>query len=191
MVASLGAHSFWFTMAGVGILGGIGVGFAYVIPISIGMQWFPRHKGLVTGIIVAGFGGGAALVAQVATRLMVDAGFTPYQVLRLLGAVFAFVVASAGLLMRYPGEFEGKNAAASCRSPEESRRSPEKLNGRDVIRDPAFRLLYLAMFAGLAAGFAINANLRQLCQAITAETGAIAVAVYNNCKYCYILDYYP
>lgn len=167
MVGSLGGHSFAWTMLGVGVLGGIGVGFAYVIPISIGMQWFPRNKGLVTGIIVAGFAAGAAIVAQAATRLMADHGFTVFEVLRLLGLIFAAVVASAGLMMRYPHETE---AAYGITEP--------TLDARSLIGDSGFRLLYLAMFAGLAGGLAVNANLRQLCPAIITNSGAIAVAIF-------------
>ena len=43
----------------VGILGGAGIGLAYVVPIAVGMRWFPDKKGLITGLAVAGFGFGA------------------------------------------------------------------------------------------------------------------------------------
>uniref|UniRef100_A0A0P4W9N0 Major facilitator superfamily (MFS) profile domain-containing protein n=2 Tax=Scylla olivacea TaxID=85551 RepID=A0A0P4W9N0_SCYOL len=42
-----------------GLLSGLGISLAYTTPLSCGMQWFPRHKGLVNGLIVAGFGLGA------------------------------------------------------------------------------------------------------------------------------------
>ncbi|XP_045126339.1 oxalate:formate antiporter-like isoform X3 [Portunus trituberculatus] len=42
-----------------GLLSGLGISLAYATPLSCGMQWFPRHKGLVNGLIVAGFGLGA------------------------------------------------------------------------------------------------------------------------------------
>lgn len=169
MVASLGTHSFAWTMLGIGVLGGIGVGFAYVIPISIGMQWFPGNRGLVTGVIVAGFAGGAAVVAQVATRLMGQAAFTPFEVLRVLGLCFAIVVAAGGLFMRYPQQSTTAAAGAATGT---------SLRFRDVLRDPTFRVLFAAMFAGLAAGFAVNANLRQLCPAMTPESGAVAVGIF-------------
>jgi OFA family oxalate/formate antiporter-like MFS transporter len=38
---------------------GVGLGLAYSPPISASAKWFPAHKGLVTGIIISGFGGGA------------------------------------------------------------------------------------------------------------------------------------
>ena len=50
----------------IGLLGGAGIGLAYVVPIAIGMQWFPDKKGLITGLAVAGFGFGAMLWVKLA-----------------------------------------------------------------------------------------------------------------------------
>ncbi|HBG18856.1 MAG TPA: hypothetical protein DDY32_06145, partial [Desulfobulbaceae bacterium] len=58
LLASLGVHSFVFTILGIGLLAGIGAGMAYIVPIAVCIRWFPRAKGLVTGVAVAGFGGG-------------------------------------------------------------------------------------------------------------------------------------
>ena len=48
VLAGQGHHDFGLTVLGVGLLGGIGVGFAYLVPIATCILWFPRHKGLVT-----------------------------------------------------------------------------------------------------------------------------------------------
>jgi MFS family permease len=61
MLATFGRFHFGLTMVGIGLMAGVGVGFAYIVPIATCVRWFPRHKGLVTGVAVAGFGGGAAL----------------------------------------------------------------------------------------------------------------------------------
>jgi len=45
----------------IGILGGAGIGLAYVVPIAVGVKWFPDKKGLITGLAVAGFGFGATI----------------------------------------------------------------------------------------------------------------------------------
>lgn len=54
-----GADSFWGVCLGVGLIGGAGIGLGYVVPIAVGMRWFPEHKGMITGLAVAGFGFGA------------------------------------------------------------------------------------------------------------------------------------
>ncbi len=54
-----GGTNFWGVLLGVGVVGGVGIGIAYVVPIAVGMRWFPDRKGFITGAAVAGFGFGA------------------------------------------------------------------------------------------------------------------------------------
>ncbi len=59
-IASIGGGTeFWIVLLGIGFVGGAGIGLAYVVPIAVGMRWFPDHKGMITGLAVAGFGFGA------------------------------------------------------------------------------------------------------------------------------------
>mmetsp|Transcript_4653 Transcript_4653/g.7730 ORF Transcript_4653/g.7730 Transcript_4653/m.7730 type:complete len:501 (-) Transcript_4653:96-1598(-) len=53
-----------------GVCFGLGLALAYPCPLSCGFHWMPRHKGLVSGFIVSGFGGGPFVFNQVATRLV-------------------------------------------------------------------------------------------------------------------------
>jgi MFS transporter, OFA family, oxalate/formate antiporter len=52
----------------IGLIGGAGIGLGYVVPIAVGVKWFPDKKGLVSGLAVAGFGFGALLWIQLAGR---------------------------------------------------------------------------------------------------------------------------
>lgn len=162
VLAGQGADHFAFTVLGVGLLGGVGVGFAYLVPIATCVLWFPRHKGLVTGIAVAGFGGGAAVVSRVADLLIREQGATPFEALRLIGLAFLLLVPLAGATMRRPRETRARPGPAGPLRP--------------VLAEPQFRLLYFAMFAGLAAGLAVNANLKELGEEIDAAAGVAAVA---------------
>ena len=53
--------SFWPQLFCIGIVGGAGIGLAYVVPIAVGVKWFPDKKGMITGLAVAGFGFGATI----------------------------------------------------------------------------------------------------------------------------------
>jgi OFA family oxalate/formate antiporter-like MFS transporter len=53
--------SFWAQFVCIGIIGGAGIGVGYVVPIAVGVKWFPDKKGLITGLAVAGFGFGALI----------------------------------------------------------------------------------------------------------------------------------
>ena len=58
--------SFATQMIFIGFMGGAGIGLAYVVPIAIGVKWFPDKKGLITGLAVAGFGFGALIWVKAA-----------------------------------------------------------------------------------------------------------------------------
>ena len=53
-----------------GVLFGSGLGIAYSAPIVSSVKWLPHRKGLVTGVIVSGFGGGAFVFGFIATRVV-------------------------------------------------------------------------------------------------------------------------
>jgi len=64
----------WALYLTYGILGGAGIGFAYVCPIAAAVKWFPDKKGLITGLAVAGFGAGALFFAGPASTLLLPPG---------------------------------------------------------------------------------------------------------------------
>lgn len=163
LLASLGSHHFGLTVAGIGFTSGIGAGLAYIVPIAVGIQWFPEHKGLVTGVAVAGFGGGAAIVSQIA-GLLISRGFTPFQTFRVFGLAFLVIIFTAGLTMVPP--------------PETRKQKIKELPLKEILSNQKFWLLYFAMFCGLAAGFAVNANLKELYAEATIRAGATAVSLF-------------
>lgn len=57
--------SFWLLLLTYGLVFGLGVGVAYVGPLSCAMRWMPQWKGLAGGFVVAGFGLGALIFDQV------------------------------------------------------------------------------------------------------------------------------
>jgi len=60
----------WALYLTYGIIGGAGIGFAYVCPIAAAVKWYPDKKGLITGLAVAGFGAGALFFAGPASVLL-------------------------------------------------------------------------------------------------------------------------
>lgn len=164
LLAALGRTHFSLTVLGIGLIAGIGVGFAYIVPIATCIRWFPRQKGLVTGVAVAGFGGGAAMVSHTADYLMQTIGLTPFGAFGLLGLSFLLLVTLAGWAMENPPD-----GPAAIRW---------QLPLTAVFRDRAFVWLYLAMFCGLAAGFAVNANMKELVGNASVQAGVEAVAAF-------------
>ena len=66
ILGGLFGSSFFTQLLFIGIIGGAGIGMAYVVPIAVGVKWFPDKKGMVTGLAVAGFGFGATIWVKAA-----------------------------------------------------------------------------------------------------------------------------
>ncbi len=167
LLASLGEQNFIFTILGIGGLSGIGAGMAYIVPIAVCIRWFTRSKGMVTGVAVAGFGGGAALVSQLGGWLMNVRGLTPFETFLIFGIAFVLIVFFAGSTMGVPQE-EGTKVRGDA------------LPAGSVVPHLNFRILYFAMLIGLAAGFAVNANLKELYQGSgdVVKSGITAVSLF-------------
>lgn len=101
-LASYSSIGLWWLYLTYGLLGGIGLGFAYIVPISVLVKWFPDRRGLMTGIAVGGFGAGALLTAPLATHLM--AGYGVLQTFAYLGVAYMIATACAGYFMQNPPE---------------------------------------------------------------------------------------
>lgn len=72
LIGSLGiaSHQLWLIYLGYGAIGGIGLGLAYVSPVSTLIRWFPDRRGMATGMAIMGFGGGAMIGAPLKTYLL-------------------------------------------------------------------------------------------------------------------------
>lgn len=99
-LASLSAGRLWWLYLTYGVLGGIGLGFSYIIPVAVLLKWFPDKRGLMTGIAVGGFGAGALITAPIATRLIASVGVM--RTFAYLGLSFLVVCVSAGFFMQNP-----------------------------------------------------------------------------------------
>ncbi|CEM26310.1 unnamed protein product [Vitrella brassicaformis CCMP3155] len=53
-----------------GFINGLGIGLAYTSPLVCALKWMPNKKGLISGIITAGFGAGALVFNPVQTMFV-------------------------------------------------------------------------------------------------------------------------
>jgi len=128
----------------VGFLAGAGIGFAYVCPIAALIKWFPQHKGLVSGLAVAGFGFGAYVFSHKALDFSALSFIERHGVVRffpLHAAVCFGAVTLGALLLRNPPGTLPKAVSDS--------------NWQDTLRRPAFYVLWLMFFSGALAGLMV------------------------------------
>jgi len=174
LLASFSGGRLWGLVLGIGVVSGAGIGFAYVCPIATCIRWFPARKGLVTGVAVAGFGGGAVLLSSVAAALFAR-GWDPLAVFRLVGLTYGPAIVLAALAMFVPG---------ACPRPAGAAAPPKGITVRALVRDRRFWLLFAAMFAGTFAGLMTIGNLKPIGLAAGAApalaTAAISALAVGN-----------
>jgi OFA family oxalate/formate antiporter-like MFS transporter len=93
--------SFLGLILGFGLLGGIGMGLAYASATPAAVKWFgPHRRGLIVGLVVAGYGGASIYISPLAEYLIQREGLSGSFI--GLGIFFAFVVVVAGQLLTNP-----------------------------------------------------------------------------------------
>jgi OFA family oxalate/formate antiporter-like MFS transporter len=151
---------------GYGVIGGIGLGLGYVTPVATAAKWFPDKKGLVTGMVVMGFGFGALLMSKVIAPAL-DAMFQNQMPLTFAGA--GVIVSIVGLA-----------AAAGLRNPPDTPPGSVTLDGLAEICSRQFGLMWLVFFCNIAAGIAIisfqSPLLQDLWKKVDAALSPVALA---------------
>ncbi|MEJ5260257.1 MAG: OFA family MFS transporter [Anaerohalosphaeraceae bacterium] len=149
------------------VLGGIGIGTGYVCPIATCVKWFPDKRGLVTGLAVAGFGAGAFFFAPLAKALITGGAYQlfnqplfslpkigVFNTFLTLGIIFLTAVVTGAQLLRNPPAGY-KPAGWNPPQPAQSAAPKADYTPSEMLRMPAFWLLWITYFAGCTAGLQI------------------------------------
>jgi OFA family oxalate/formate antiporter-like MFS transporter len=98
------ASQLWLLVLGYGVIGGFGLGLAYIVPIAMLQKWFPDRRGLITGLAVGGFGFGAVLTAPIAQRLIDANKDVPTAAFLPLGIGYLICSVAGAAFFRNPPE---------------------------------------------------------------------------------------
>ncbi len=178
---------------GYGVIGGAGIGLGYVTPVATVAKWFPDHKGLVTGIVVMGFGVGAFLLSKgLAPLLVIRAGDELAQVFLWLGIIFACLLIPCSLLLSDPPAPAASASAGGAAAVEEPQE--ESLAVRTYLNSQQFVVMWVVFFFNIAAGITVISFQSELLQevwglsdpslepATLAEYGATLIAISSLCN---------
>ncbi len=137
----------------IGIVGGGGIGLGYVVPIAVGMRWFPDKKGLITGLAVMGFGFGAMLWVKLAGswgHLIANQGLST--TFMIYGVVFFIIVAIGSIWMVYPPE--GWKLSGWIAPPPKAGQVAEGINyeAGQMLKKPQFYMIFLTFVFSAGAG---------------------------------------
>ena len=156
-----------------GILGGIGTGLSYMPSISTGIKCFPQQKGLITGLIVFGFGFGTAFLSPFLTHFI-----KLYQwrtTMLFCGLSFGLLIISASRFLKIPehltdtsNDFKQTNREVSF--------SP-----LEMLKSKMFTVMVMTYFMAMVAGMMVIGHLNAFTvdKHFTAMQGAFALTILS------------
>src|ERR1700704_266232 len=171
-LASFSGHGLWWLYLSYGVIGGIGLGFGYIVPVAVLVKWFPDRRGLITGIAVGGFGAGALVTAPVATHLIQSVGVL--KTFAYLGIAFLIVTVAAGYFMQNPPEGWTPRGWAPTAS-QVSQRSSRDYTLGEALRTWQWWALWLLLFLNTCAGISVISQESPLFQEL-ARVSAVTAA---------------
>jgi OFA family oxalate/formate antiporter-like MFS transporter len=170
--AGLGQHSLYLFYAGFGVIGGIGLGLGYVTPVATVAKWFPDKKGLVTGMVVMGFGFGALVMSKLLEPgLERIVGQNYPMIFALLGAIFLVVTVPVAWQLRnppagyLPARYQPTIAGGAAAATEASSLRPGQCLGSG-----RFIMMWVVFFCNIAAGIMIVSTTAALMQNLPAAS---------------------
>jgi MFS family permease len=157
-----------------GIIGGIGVGIAYGVPVAVAARWFPDRRGLAVGLTVLGFGFSAFFTANIAGWLI--AAYGVMTTFRIFGMAFVILTIFLALPLKFPKAgwtprgwtppAPAAGQAVTC----EFRRD-------QMLRSPSFIGLWLCYFIGCLAGLMAISIARPVGSDLGVEAGLAIMLV--------------
>lgn len=127
MLASLAREpgDLWLLILGYGIIGGFGLGLAYIVPLAMLQKLFPDKAALVTGLAVAGFGFGAVITSPVAQALITARPEAPAAAFGPIGLGYLIVGGLGAMTFRNPPITSPAAATGTGMSVAEALRTPQ------------------------------------------------------------------
>jgi OFA family oxalate/formate antiporter-like MFS transporter len=160
-----------------GIIGGAGIGFAYVCPIAALVKWFPDKKGAITGIAVAGFGAGALVFGYVEEYLLGLFDVPAYAAIGwpmlVLGVTYLILVVLGAQLLTTPPE--GWLPEGYTPPPTTADGKGLEIMPGEMIKKSTFWILWLMFVFAATAGLMTLGNVKSASIAIDATTNAVVL----------------
>lgn len=162
---------FWGLLVGISLLCGLGVAFGYITALATAVKWFPGRRGLVTGLVVAGYGC-AAIVLSSAAAVLLARGWPVLRIFKWVGAVYGPLLLLAGLTLSVPPGSAPTEAVRGFRR-------------AALFRDSRFWRLTIGIGCGTYPGLALIGALKPIgtwhgFDLVTATASISALAVGNG-----------
>jgi OFA family oxalate/formate antiporter-like MFS transporter len=173
-LASFSANKLWWLYLSYGLIGGIGLGLSYIVPVAVLVKWFPDRRGLITGIAVGGFGAGALITAPVATRLIQSVG--ALNTFAYLGIAYLIVTVVASLFMQNPPE-DWKPHGWSPSTSQVLQRAGRDYTLGEALKTWQWYALWLLLFLNTFAGISIISQEAPIFQELVGVSAVVAASM--------------
>jgi OFA family oxalate/formate antiporter-like MFS transporter len=151
-------------------IAGIGAAFVYSGSIGSALKWFKDRRGLASGIMAAGFGGGTALFIPFISSMIQSRG---YQAAFISTGIFqgVLIVIVAQFLRHPPAEpaTEGKKVAGS-------QLGKRQFTTLEMLRTPQFYVMYVMFVLMATGGLLVTANAGPMARSWGLSAGALTLA---------------
>ena len=169
-------HSLTWLYLTWGLMVGIGLGFGYLAPITVGSKWFPNHRGLVNGLAIGIFAAGSGIFGPIAGRMVESIGWrSTFQF--FAGLFFLFTMVGAYLMKDPPDGY----VPPPSRSKAVNRPKAHHIEvpTSTVLRTPMFYVLWFAYALGTTAGTMVISQLVPFARAsgFSAQNAAFAITI--------------
>lgn len=153
MIASLTGESPAMLYIGFGVFCGLGSGFAYNAIMSTMSQWFPDKQGMISGIMLMGFGLSAFIVGKLyAFVTPTDGADTWKMTFRMMGIIVCVILIVCGFIFAKPkADFVPPTAAKK----KAVREPASDITPGQMVRKPAFWMYYIWAIVVSAAGLVL------------------------------------
>jgi OFA family oxalate/formate antiporter-like MFS transporter len=172
-LASFANHGLWVLYVTYGLIGGAGIGLAYIVPIATLVKWFPDRRGFITGVAVAGFGAGALVTAPIATRLI--ARTDVLHTFAILGIANLILVVGASIFMVNPPA--NYRPAGWTPDAAQAARGARNYTLAEALHTWQWYALWVLLFLNVTAGIAIISQAAPMAQEISGVSATTAAGM--------------
>lgn len=176
ILASFSNIGLWWLYATYGVVAGSGLGFCYIVPISVLVKWFPDRRGMITGIAVSGFGAGALVAAPLAAHLIENPAIGVLNTFAVLGTIYLVVSLTMGWFMREP-PVGWKPQGWSATPKHVAQRSASDFTLREAVTGWQWWALWFMLFLNSCVGISLITQEAPLFERLTGSNAAVAAGM--------------
>jgi OFA family oxalate/formate antiporter-like MFS transporter len=170
VVAGL-SQNFLGLVVGFGLLGGIGMGFGYAAATPAAVKWFGRERrGLVVGVVVAGYGAAAIYIAPLASHLIAAFGLT--NSFTILGGLFGVAILTASVFLKAPPP--GYVAPTTLPTATAATPTARDYTTREMLGTWQYYALVLLFVGSAQSGLLVIANAAPILKQAGADVAVLA-----------------